>query len=169
MLFLASPPGLRGYAGYGDLRSWLRAAVLHALLNVATRETREQPTEDQFFDAVVDAGSNAEAAYLKSTCRTEFEGAFRAAIEKLTDRQRSLLRYAFTDGLNVDQIGAVFRVHRATAARWVAQARTALVDETRTELMTRLRISMLDADSIMRAALSQVSSSLLARFGEVLE
>jgi RNA polymerase sigma-70 factor (ECF subfamily) len=168
-LFLGSPPGLLGYAGHGDLRGWLRAAVLHALLNVTTRETREQPTEDRFFDAVIDAGSNAEAAILKGSCRSEFEGAFRAAVAKMTDRQRSLLRYAFTDGLNVEEIGAVFRVHRATAARWVAQARTELVDETRAELMTRLGISLVDAESIMRAALSQVSGSLLARFGEGLE
>jgi RNA polymerase sigma-70 factor, ECF subfamily len=178
-LFLASPadpdkmsgrpPGLLGYAGHGDLRGWLRAATLHALLNVTTRETREQPTDDRFFEAVIDAGSNAETAYLKGACKSEFESAFRVAIEKLSDRQRSLLRYAFTDGLNVDQIGAIFRVHRATAARWVADARSTLLDETRAELMNRLRISVVDAESIMRAAMSQISGSLLARFGEYLE
>jgi RNA polymerase sigma-70 factor (ECF subfamily) len=164
-LFLASPPALLGYAGHGDLKGWLRAATLHALLNAATRETREQPTDDRFFDAVIDAGASAEAAYLKRACRSEFEGAFRAAMERMNDRQRALLRYAFTDGMNVDQIGAAFRVHRATAARWVAQARTQLVDETRAELVARLQISQGDAESIMRAALSSASGSLIAKLG----
>jgi RNA polymerase sigma-70 factor (ECF subfamily) len=164
-LFLASPPALQTYAGYGDLKGWLRAATLHALLNVATRETREQPTDDRFFDAVIDAGASAEAVYLKRACRSEFEGAFRAALERLPNRDRSLLRYAFTDGMNVDQIGAAFKVHRATAARWVASARTRLVDETKAELVARLQISHVDAESILRAALSSVSGSLIAELG----
>jgi RNA polymerase sigma-70 factor (ECF subfamily) len=164
-IFLTKPPALLGYAGHGDLRGWLRAATLHALLNVATRETRETPTDDRFFDAVIDAGATAEAAYLKRACRSEFEDAFRAAVERLSNRERSLLRYAFTDGMNVDQIGAAFRVHRATAARWVAHARAKLVDETKAELVTRLQISQVDAESILRAALSGVSGSLLGKLG----
>jgi RNA polymerase sigma-70 factor (ECF subfamily) len=166
MLFLADPPAVAGYSGAGALRGWLRAAVLHLLINVQTREARERPTEGAFFEAVVDASPNAEAAYLKEACRAEFEQAFLSAMASMEPRDRALLRYAFADGLNVDQIGTVYRVHRATAARWVAAARDALVERTRGELMVRLRVSETDALSIVRVALSRMGTSLLRRLGE---
>jgi RNA polymerase sigma-70 factor (ECF subfamily) len=164
-LFLDDPPALRGYAGQGDLRAWVRAAVLHMLINIATRETRERPTEVGFFDAVVDTSADAEAMYLKQACHAEFEEAFAAAMSRLEPREKALLRYAFADGLNVDQIGAVFQVHRATAARWVAKARDRLVGETRADLMARLHVDEGEAASILRAALSRMGTTLLRRFG----
>ena len=163
--FLDEPPSLLGYAGHGDLRGWVRAAVLHMLINIATREARERPTDDGFFDAVVDGGADAEALYLKQACRDEFQAAFTAAMARLEPRDKTLLQYAFADRLNVDQIGAVFRVHRATAARWVARARERLVGETRADLMTRLHVDETEAASILRAALSRMGTTLLRRLG----
>jgi RNA polymerase sigma-70 factor (ECF subfamily) len=164
-LYLHDSPSLAGYAGHGDLGGWLRATALHMLINVATREARERPTGEAFFDAIVDVGVDAEAAYLKEACRDEFEQAFTAALERLAARDRVLLRYAFADGQSVDAIGAIFRVHRATAARWVARARDELVQGTRTELMKRLRIEAGEAESIVRAALSRMGTTLLRRLG----
>ena len=40
------------------------------------------------------------------------------AFAALESRERNLLRYALGDGLSVDAIGTLYRVHRATAARW---------------------------------------------------
>lgn len=164
-LFFSDPPAIASYAGRGDLRAWVRAATVHLLLNIASRETRERPTDDVFFDAVVDADPNAEAGYLKLACRAEFEASFAAALASLTSREKMLLRYAYADGLSVDGIGAVFRVHRATAARWVAAARTKLVEYTYAELVARLDIDPLEAESIVRAALSGVGTTLLRKLG----
>jgi RNA polymerase sigma-70 factor, ECF subfamily len=163
LLFFSDPPAVAGYSGTGELRSWVRATVLHFLLNVATREARERPTAAAFFDAVIDSSPDVEAAYLKEACRAEFEQASTAALQSLEPRDRALLRYAYADGANVDEIGAVYRVHRATAARWVAAARDLLVERTRAELMTRLRVSETEAVSIVRAALSRMGGSLLRR------
>jgi RNA polymerase sigma-70 factor (ECF subfamily) len=160
-LFVDSPPALAGYAGTGELRGWLRALVLHMLLNVSARETREQPTRDAFFDGVVDGSLDAETAYLKESCRAELTLAFVTATHRLAPREKTLLQYAFNDGLSVDQIGVIFGVHRATAARWVAAARERLVLETRADLMARLRVDSVEAESILRAALSQVGTTLL--------
>lgn len=163
-LFLHEPPALAGYAGQGDLGGWLRAVALHLLLNVSTRESRERPVDQEFFDAVMKAAPSSESAYLKQVCKAEFLESFGAAMERLTSREKVLLRYAFADRLSVDEIGAVFRVHRATAARWVAKARQRLVRETRAALMTRLELSERDAASLIRAALSSVGTTLLRRF-----
>lgn len=163
-LFLTSPPAVLGYAGTGALRGWVRAAVLHMLLNIAQRETHEEPTsDDDLFEVVIGAEPSAEAAYVKLACREQFEAAFAVAMGALSDREKSVLRHAFVDRRNVDDIGAIYGVHRATAARWVAAARDHLVESTRTDLIGRLGISEAEARSIIAAALSGVGSMLLSK------
>jgi RNA polymerase sigma-70 factor, ECF subfamily len=164
-LVLAEPAGILGYAGTGALRGWMRAAALHLLLNVTQRETREAPADDHLIELVIGDEPSAEAAYMKLACRAEFEAAFSAALGALSDRDRGLLRYAFVDRRSIDEIGAIYGVHRATAARWVAGARGQLVDLTRADLMRRLAISDAEAKSIIVAALSGVGSMLISKIG----
>jgi RNA polymerase sigma-70 factor (ECF subfamily) len=163
-LFLADPPSVAGYGGKGDLRAWFRAAVLHLVLNITSRESREVPTQDCFFQAILDASPSAEAAYLRRACQQEFEEAFAVALAELPSRDRSLLRYAFNDKLTIDEIGGIFQVHRATAARWIQKAQIVLVESTRTALARRLGISETEADSVVRGALSSLGTSLFRHF-----
>lgn len=162
-LLFGAPPAILGYAGVGALRRWVRASVLNLLINIAQREMREQPTEVEVFDGVIGSMPGAEAAYVKLACRADFEAALEAAMKSLGDREKNLLRHAFVDLRNVGEIGAIYAVHRATAARWVAAARDKLVEETLANLMRRLRISETEARSIVKASLSGVGSMLLAR------
>ncbi len=162
-LFLADPPSILGYAGTGSLRGWVRAAALHLLLNVVHRETREQPSDDELFDVVIGDEATAESAYVKLACKEELEAALSFAMSELSDRDKSLLRHAFVDRRNVDEVAAIYSVHRATAARWIAAARRELVEHTRADLMRRLVISDAEAKSIIAAALSGVGSMLLAK------
>ncbi len=164
-LFLTDPPAIAGYAGAGVLRGWVRAAALHMLLNISQRERREEPTDAALFDIVIGAEPNAEAAYVKLTCRGEFEAAFALAMSQLDAREKSLLRHAFVDGRSVDAIGEIYGGHRSTAARWVATARARLVERTRADLMRRLGVSDTEAHSIIAAALSGVGSMLIAKLG----
>jgi RNA polymerase sigma-70 factor (ECF subfamily) len=159
-LFLHNPPSIATYSGQGDLRGWVRAAALHLLLNVAARERREQPTDDAFFDAMLDASADAEVRLVKRMCREDLRAALAAAFSRMPPRDRTVLRYAFADGLGVDDVGAIYRVHRATAARWIAKARDRFVRATHVELTHRLGISRADAMSIIRAALSGFGSWL---------
>ena len=164
-LVLGERPGILGYAGTGALRGWIRAAALHMLLNVVQRETREEPAaDDELMDLVIGDEPSAEAAYVKLTCRAELELALASALGSLSI-ETSLLRYAFVDRRSIDEIGAIYNVHRATAARWVASARVQLVDFTRRDLTRRLAISNAEANSIIVAALSGVGSMLIARLG----
>jgi RNA polymerase sigma-70 factor (ECF subfamily) len=164
-LYLCETPSLRRYQGRGELRAWFRAAALHLLVNIASRETRERPSDREFFDVLLDASPDAETEYLKQACRLEFEEALGAALGKLTAREKSILRYAYVDNRSIDQIGAVFRVHRSHAARLVVKARDRLIEATREELMARLGVSDEDAQSIVRAALSRMGTTLLRRLG----
>jgi RNA polymerase sigma-70 factor (ECF subfamily) len=69
------------------------------------------------------------------------------------------------DELNVDQIGALFRVHRATAARWVVRAREALFDDTAKRLAEALGVLPEQLTSILDAVRSHVDVSLLRVLG----
>lgn len=163
-LFLTDPPSVAGYGGQGDLRAWFRVAVLHLVLNITSRESRESPTNECFFDAIVDASPSAEAAFLRRACRQEFEEAFVAAVAELPSREKSLLRYAFNDKLTIDEVGAIFRVHRGTAARWIQKAQLLLVESTRSALARKLGISEAEADSVVRGALSSLGTTLFRHF-----
>jgi RNA polymerase sigma-70 factor (ECF subfamily) len=154
-------PRVAAYAGRGDLRSWVRVTVVRTLLNLATRgPKREVPLDDERMEALASPAADPELAHLRRTYAKEFEAAFAAAIAGLEGRERSLLRYAFVDGLTVDAIGALYDVHRATAARWVAAARAALEERVKAGLAERLRVSRDELASILRVVSSHIEVTL---------
>jgi RNA polymerase sigma-70 factor (ECF subfamily) len=64
------------------------------------------------------------------------------------------------DGWTIDRIGALYGVHRATAARRIAAARDELGAAIRTELAARLAISIDEVDSIVRLVQNRIDVSL---------
>ncbi len=160
------PPKIADYGGTGELKMWLRVSVTRMLLNVATRESREVPEEDAFFEAITDGAATAESHYVRAQGQAELKAALVGATARLASRDACLLRYAYADKRTVEQIGAIYGVHGATASRWVQRARRALLVEVRAELMEKLSISDEEAASLVRAALSHVDLTLSAVFGE---
>jgi RNA polymerase sigma-70 factor (ECF subfamily) len=122
--FFVAPPGaspqITLYAGRGDLRNWVRAAIVRTILNLVTRRPKEVSTEEHLLEALPSDEADPELAHMKEVYRTEFRRAFAEAMGALGSEERNLLRYGFVDGLSVDEIGALQGVHRATAARWLA-------------------------------------------------
>jgi len=76
-----------------------------------------------------------------------------------------LLRYHHVDGLNIDEIGAIYRVHRVTAFRWLEKAKEKLVEATLARMRTRLNVSARELDSVLRLIRSQVHLSLVRHLG----
>jgi RNA polymerase sigma-70 factor (ECF subfamily) len=97
---------------------------------------------------------------LKRKYREEFKLAFHAALAKLTDRERNLLRYELVGNLSIDEIAKLYDVHRATLARWRAAAREKLFVETERSLRTALGIGATDFRSIVRWIDSELDVSL---------
>ena len=62
--------------------------------------------------------------------------------------------------MNIDEIGALYNVHRSTIARWRAACREALAERTRAILVAELNISTEDLDSLVRLIQSQFDVSL---------
>lgn len=160
----AVPPRIAGYAGRGPLRSWIRVLAVHEALAIA-RQARRQVTADE--DRLVElacAGASPELEYFKRLYRREFELAFRDAVQSLSDRERVLVRQHFLDGVSVNDLGRLYRVHRATAGRWLERARDAILAATRARLIERLDVPAAELDSILRLVLSRLEISLRPMF-----
>jgi RNA polymerase sigma-70 factor (ECF subfamily) len=106
--------------------------------------------------------ADPELELVKRRHSEDFEAAFRDALAALAPRQRNVLRLHFVDGLTIAAIGAVHRVHRATAARWLAGARADVLERTRSALRARLRLTPTEVDSLVAVVQSRLDVNLRA-------
>lgn len=154
-LFVASEgkrPKIAHYAGRGDLRSWVRVTALRMIVDIVRSRAgdREIPVESDMLSSIPAQTDDPELDYIQRVYKTEFKDALQDAFAALTPRERNLLRHQVLHGLNIDQVGALYHVHRTTAFRWIEKARKALLRETRKALMNRLRVGSGEFLSIMR-------------------
>jgi RNA polymerase sigma-70 factor (ECF subfamily) len=152
------PPRIRGYRGRGELRSWLKVALVRDATRALQRELGRTPVDE--LDQLMDPGPDLELAAMKDGYRLAFGVAFASALGELGARDRNVLRYHLVEGLSIDEIGALFRVHRSTAARWLVAIREGLVDATRRALMRQLALGPADVDSVLRMIRSRLDASL---------
>ncbi|MCW5807619.1 MAG: transcriptional regulator [Deltaproteobacteria bacterium] len=163
MLFVGEggAPQIATYGGRGTLRSWLRTIGLRTgrrLMGVL----HGGPDGGDDLDALPAAVRDPELELLRERYRDHVGRAFATAFTRLTERQRNLLRQYHIDGLTIDQLAALYRVNRATTARWVAAARMAVVAATREQLVADLGVDAGEVDSIIRLVRSQLELSLRA-------
>lgn len=167
-LFVADDGGpgkILEYSGRGDLRRWVRSIAIRTCLNLRRKGARELLASDDEVINGVARDDDPEIDYMKRRYRNEFRAAFLEALRSLDDRQQNLLRYHHVDGLNIDEIGAIYRVHRVTAYRWLEKAREALVTRTQKLLRAQLQVEKHELESIMRMIQSQLHVSLIRHLG----
>jgi RNA polymerase sigma-70 factor, ECF subfamily len=151
------------YAGRGPLRAWVGvAAVRHALmLRRGQQRQREVSSDDDWTGKLSQASTgNPELDLVKKEHAAAFGAALRDAAAALDLRLRAVMRMHFVDGLSIDEIGAAYGVHRATAARWIQRARDELFAGTRTRLAERLALSPSELDRVTALVQSQLDVSL---------
>ncbi len=135
-------------------------AAVRAALNLRGRQEREVPTRQSQLAALSPPIDDPVLRGLKAQFAGEFKDALGRACLALGERDRTVLRRRFVDGLNIEQIGAIYGTHRATVARWIARIREELFVGTRAELRVALRVDDSDFDSMLRIAQSQLDVSL---------
>lgn len=165
-LMVGATPRIATYGGRGPLRAWVAIAARRMALN-AKRDARPLGDgDDDALAGVVDREPDPELRHLKMRYRAEFRDALAAALAALSDRARAVLRLRFVDGLELAQIGRIYRVHESTTSRWVAAALDDVGRITREQLVARLAITAGTADSVARMVHSGLDLSvarLLAR------
>jgi RNA polymerase sigma-70 factor (ECF subfamily) len=154
------------YGGRGDLRRWVRSVAVRTCLNDLRKGKREILVDDDHLIAQhAIQQDDPEVEYMKRTYAAEFKAAFSEALAQLGAREQTLLRYHHVDGLNIDEIGAIYRVHRVTAFRWLEKAKEGLVKGTLDLLRARLKLSSKELDSVLRMIRSQIHLSLVRQLG----
>jgi RNA polymerase sigma-70 factor (ECF subfamily) len=163
-LLTGERPILRAYSGVGSLKSWLRITTLREAVR-AQRKARALEG-DEVTDALADAAADPALQYQRKLYQDEFRTAFGQAVARLSVRERNLLKQSVLYGATVDDLGALYQVHRATAARWIGAARERLAEETRRQMIEQLGIQPADYDSILRLIHSQLDVSVTRVLGK---
>jgi RNA polymerase sigma-70 factor (ECF subfamily) len=154
------------YGGRGDLRRWVRSVAVRTCLNDLRKGKREVLVDDdQLIAQHTVSADDPEVEYMKRTYSEQFKAAFAESLGKLEAREQTLLRYHHVDGLNIDEIGAIYRVHRVTAFRWLEKAKEHLVGATLEILRGRLKLPANELDSVLRMIRSQIHLSLVRQLG----
>jgi RNA polymerase sigma-70 factor (ECF subfamily) len=152
---------IAGYSGRGDLGAWLRVVAVRTALRLRRMRwpSRERPLEQT---ASIGETADPELSYLKLRYRGAYEEAFRAALASLETRERLLLKLHYGDGLSLERIASVYRMHRATVARRLASCRRKLREETQRRLQETLQVSAAEFGSLLELVRSQLCVSLRA-------
>ena len=156
-------PRIVDYAGRGPLRAWVGVAAVRTALMMrrSQQRAREVSIDDDWSGVLVMISTgNPELELLKRQYSEAFTAALRDAVSGLEQRQRTVLRMSFVEALSIDDIGAVYAVHRATAARWIRIACDAISEATRRQLADRLQLSPTELDRVTALVQSQLDVSL---------
>jgi RNA polymerase sigma-70 factor, ECF subfamily len=156
-------PRIADYAGRGPLRAWVGVAAVRTALMMrrSQQRSREISVDDDWSGtlALISTG-NPELELLKRQYADAFTKALREAVTALEPRLRTVLRMSFVEALSIDEIGAVYAVHRATAARWIRSACDTVFAATREQLADQLRLSPTEIDRVTAMVQSQLDVSL---------
>jgi RNA polymerase sigma-70 factor (ECF subfamily) len=163
-LFVGPEPRIASYAGRSSLRAWLRAVIGRLVIDVSRERPRDVPTPDGDFSGVIATGDDPDLRLVKQTYQEALEVAFVHAADRLSPRDKNILRYGLAEGLNIDQIGAIYGVHRVTAHRWLQQARASFADQIRAVMMERLKMSPSEYGSVVRLVMSQFDVTIARVF-----
>ncbi len=158
-LLVGDLPKLSHYGGRGPLAGWLHVLMTRDVIDQLRATQREVPVDDDVLLGLPDEGLDVDLEALKSRYKGQFSDAFRTALSRLTPRQRNMLRQHYLDDLSLEELGDVYRVHRATAARWLADARELVLSSTRDEISKATGIPRLEVDSLMRIVQSRLDMS----------
>lgn len=164
----SEPPKLAQYAGRSSLSAWVRVVATREALMLYRKE-RRHTGGNELGDVPPGLTTDPELAFFKSRYREEFRESFTWALQQLAARQRNLLRHQVLYGRSIDDIAALYRVHRATAARWLEAIRHTLYTTTRNCMTRRLQVPKDEFSSIMRMISSQLDISLVRALSQAAE
>jgi RNA polymerase sigma-70 factor (ECF subfamily) len=155
-------PRIATYGGQGFLLNWIRVSATRTFID-CTRgraEAAEVPIGNELCAALAAPGADPELALLKREHLRHFKAAFAEAVGALDSSDRLVLKQHLVEGLTIDQIGGLYRLHRATAARRLARARETLLAGTRAALARRLGLPLERLAGVLELVSSRLEASV---------
>jgi RNA polymerase sigma-70 factor (ECF subfamily) len=154
--------GLLKYTGRGPVGGFVRTTILRLAIDQKRREPRTTDEIDRLADVV---SSDPTVELMRKQYGGLVAEALRVAWKSLPTDDRLLISYQVFDGLTVDEIGRLLKVHRSTAARRCVTVRERLLVEIRRQLGAQLGAGSTTVDSIMRAVMTGLTGGLT--FGSI--
>lgn len=154
------PPRIVAYLGRGPLAHWVQVTAMRVAQTFKRRGARREVAMEvpDIVESVI--GDDPELAPFAEQLRGPFAEAFQEALQELSARERNVLRLYLIEEVSAEKIGRMYRVHRATVARWIAQSRRAVHAATKKRLAQRLELEPMSFESVMGQMLSGVDLSL---------
>jgi RNA polymerase sigma-70 factor (ECF subfamily) len=150
------------YAGRGPLVAWLSVAAARVALDaIRSRNARKHHHAD-LPDRLAQSDTSPLNDIVKSRYAGSFQEALKVAISALPSRDRNLLRLQLVGRCSIDQLGRMYLVHRATAARWLESARNQVFESVRDQMKIMHHLTDGEFDSIARGVRSQLDLSITA-------
>jgi RNA polymerase sigma-70 factor (ECF subfamily) len=154
-------PRLRAYNGAGSLFNWLRVAAVRQAIDM---KRADAPLSRLFAESVshhlVTDGTSPDLAVLRARYGQALVDAISRGLRKLPRRHRAILRLYLLGGVNIEELGRMYRVHRSTIARWISTAERSVFDGVKSEFRERWGIATNDMVSLARVIRSQLPLSL---------
>jgi RNA polymerase sigma-70 factor (ECF subfamily) len=147
---------IRQYAGHGSLAAWVRVVTARVAANMRRQEKPHADVDDMAIGTAIDP----ELGIIQERYGDAFSAALRDAIASLAPDDRNLVRLHYLDGLNIERIGALFHVARATIGRRVIAVRERILEETHRLLRERLNATPSEIESLLQLVRSRLDVSL---------
>jgi RNA polymerase sigma-70 factor (ECF subfamily) len=162
LLFGEGGGRLRDYAGRGSLERWIKVAATRRAISQQRSQKPVDPLDEveELF-----SGPDPQLDFVKLRDREALRKVLQEAIRGLPARELGLLRLHYLQSVSLDKLAALERVHRATVARWLAEARARVLARARALLHERLRLTEAESDSLVRFVGSRLDLSLRTVFG----
>jgi RNA polymerase sigma-70 factor (ECF subfamily) len=129
-LLMGPAPGIRNYRGQAPLGAWLHVTAVRLAIDIG--QWCRSPRGHRSLELL--PGTESEIETVRNLDQERFRAALEESFQALTAREKTILRLHVVDGLNIDAIGAIYAVHRATAARWLVAIRTRVYERLKDEL-----------------------------------
>ena len=153
-------PRIADYAGRGSLCGWVRVITVRLAVDLLRRRGSALPAQSDDVLQTLATEGDPELRILSERYREEVKAAFRDAFAALSPAERNLLRLHHLDGLTIDDLAALKRLHRSTMARRIARCSELVATTVHHLLIERLGITPSHVESIMRLVRSQLDLSL---------
>ena len=164
-LLVGPAPRLKRYSGRGELSAWLKVVATRLALDV--KRSRPQQDEEPLPSTIAIVTSMSPESMV--FCRNHGQDILDAlgnATAGLDAKQRNVLRLHYADELNIDEIGELYGVHRATVARWLQNARTSIDAAVHKELGSRHGLGAAEVASLIHGARGQLEEDLRLMLGK---
>lgn len=148
------------YTGKGPLGGFIRVAAVREAQNLRRGAKHAVDPSDV---ALASPDHDPEVLLLKRKYAREFKEAFATVLGSISQDERNVLRLHYLDGLTIEEVGKAYRVSRATAARWLADAKSKIVAEVQAGLKRKLGKSA-RPESLLAFVHSQLDLSLRKHF-----